>query len=59
MLSSLDTFLIIATGSVTLFLVFVQNLMLFLCGIHDEIASGQIHDSKEKDVKNQHVHAAA
>jgi hypothetical protein len=27
--------------------------------IHREIASGQIQDSKQKDVKNQHVHPAA
>jgi hypothetical protein len=38
---------------------FAQNLMLLLCRIHREIASGQIHDSKYKDVGNQHVYPAA
>jgi hypothetical protein len=28
---------------------------LFLCQIHCEIASGQIHNSKQEDVNNQHV----
>jgi hypothetical protein len=28
---------------------------LFLCLIHHEITSGQIHNSKQKDVKNQHI----
>jgi hypothetical protein len=32
---------------------------LFLCTIHHKITSGQIHDSKCKDIKNQHVHPAA
>jgi hypothetical protein len=30
---------------------FAQHLMDTLCGVHREIASGQIHDSKLKDVK--------
>jgi hypothetical protein len=51
MLSSLNACLIIARVSVALFPRFSQNLMLFLCRIHRKIASGQIHDSKEKDVK--------
>jgi hypothetical protein len=38
---------------------FTQYLMPFLCWIHREIASGQIHDSKYKDVQNQYVHLAA
>jgi hypothetical protein len=29
--------------------------LLFLCRIHCKIISGQIHDSKQKDVKNQHI----
>jgi hypothetical protein len=33
--------------------------MPFLCRIRPEIASGQMHDSKQKDVTNQHVHPAA
>jgi hypothetical protein len=37
---------------------FAQNLMLSLCWIHREIASGQIHNSKQ-DVKNQQVHLSA
>jgi hypothetical protein len=37
--------------SCALFTRFAHNLMLFLCRIHREIASGQIHDSKRKDVK--------
>jgi hypothetical protein len=28
---------------------------LFLCWIHRENASGQTHDSKQKDIKNQHI----
>jgi hypothetical protein len=31
---------------------------LFLCRVHREFASGQTHNSKEKDVKNQHVYLA-
>jgi hypothetical protein len=45
-LSSQNACLIIARVSVTLFLRFAQNLVLFLCRIHCEIASAQIHDSK-------------
>jgi hypothetical protein len=30
-------------------------MMLFLCWIQHEITSGQIQDSKQKDVKNQPV----
>jgi hypothetical protein len=29
---------------------------LFLCEIHHAIATGQIHYSKQKDIKNWHVH---
>jgi hypothetical protein len=29
---------------------FAENFMLFLCRIHREIAPGQIHDPKEKDI---------
>jgi hypothetical protein len=46
MLSFPKTCLIIARVSVTLFPRFAQNLMLFLCWVHCEIASGQMHDSK-------------
>jgi hypothetical protein len=44
MLFSLNTFLIFARVSVTLFQRFTQNLMLF----HHEISSGQMHDSNVK-----------
>jgi hypothetical protein len=37
---------------------FAQNLMVFHCQIHPEIASGQIHDSEQKGAKNQHIHPA-
>jgi hypothetical protein len=37
---------IIARVSVALFARFAQNLMLLLCRMHCEIASGQIQDSK-------------
>jgi hypothetical protein len=36
-----------------------QSLILFLCRIDREIASGQIHDSKLGDVRNQHLCPAA
>jgi hypothetical protein len=38
---------------------FAQNWMLFPCQIHHEVASGRIHDSTSKDVKNQDFHPAA
>jgi hypothetical protein len=38
--------LIIASISVALFPGLAQNLMLFLCQVHREIASSQMHDSK-------------
>jgi hypothetical protein len=44
--SSPNACLIIARVSVALFLRFAHCLMLFLCQIHREIASGRIHDSK-------------
>jgi hypothetical protein len=59
MLSSLNAYLIIARVSVALFPRFAQNFMLFLCRIHHEISSRQVHDSKWKDIKNYHVHPAA
>jgi hypothetical protein len=37
---------------------FAQNLILFLCRIHREIMSGQMHDPKQRDVKYQHIHPA-
>jgi hypothetical protein len=52
MLSSLNAWLIIAGGLiiagvfVAVFPRFAQNLMLFLCRIHHNIASGQINDTK-------------
>jgi hypothetical protein len=46
MLSSPNACLIVARISIALFLRFAQNLMLFLCRIHREIASSQIHNSK-------------
>jgi hypothetical protein len=55
MFSSSNACLIIANVSVALFPRFAQNLVLFLCRTHREIASGQINDSKNKDVKNEHV----
>jgi hypothetical protein len=36
----------------SLFPRFSQNLILFLCQIHHEITWGQIHNSKQKDIKN-------
>jgi hypothetical protein len=44
-LSSLKACLIIARASVALLCRFTESLMPFLCRIHLEIASGQIHDS--------------
>jgi hypothetical protein len=41
MLSSLNSYLIIARVSIALFPRFAQNLTLFLCLIYREIASGQ------------------
>jgi hypothetical protein len=35
------------------------DLMLFLCRMHREIASGQTHDSRWKGVRNQHVDPTA
>jgi hypothetical protein len=46
MLSSPNACLITVKVSVALFPRFAQNLMLFLCRIHREIVSGQIHESK-------------
>jgi hypothetical protein len=46
LLSSSNACLIISKISVPLFLTFAQNLTLFLCLIHREISSGQIHGSK-------------
>jgi hypothetical protein len=46
MLSSQNACLIIARVSAAFLPRFAQNFMLFLCRIHREIASGQIHDSK-------------
>jgi ABC-type dipeptide/oligopeptide/nickel transport system permease subunit len=46
MLSSLNAFLINSRVSVALFPRFAQNLMLFLCQIHHEITSGQIHSAE-------------
>jgi hypothetical protein len=43
--SSPNACLIIARVSVELFSRITQNLTLFICRIHREIASGQIHDS--------------
>jgi hypothetical protein len=51
MLSSPNAYLTNARVSVTLFPSFPQNLMLFLCRIPCEIASGQIRDSKIKECK--------
>jgi hypothetical protein len=45
MVSSPNTCLIIAGVSVALFLIILQNLTLFLSGIHRKTVSGQIHDS--------------
>jgi hypothetical protein len=45
MLSSPNACLIISRVSVPHFPRYVQKLMLFLCWIHPEIASGQIHES--------------
>jgi hypothetical protein len=53
MLPSPNACLIIAKVSVALFSNFVQNLMLFLCRIRQEIASGRIHDFEEKYVKKK------
>jgi hypothetical protein len=41
------------------FLGFAQNLMLFLSRIHHNNSSCQIHDFKQKDVKNQHIYRNA
>jgi hypothetical protein len=46
MLSPPDACLITARVSIALFPSFTQNSIPFLCRIHREIASGQIHDSK-------------
>jgi hypothetical protein len=51
MFSSLERSSNIASASVALFPRFSQNLMLFLCQINREIASGQMHDPQQKDVK--------
>jgi hypothetical protein len=56
MLSYLNACLITVRVSVALFPRSAQNLMLFLCQIHRVIASGQIHDSKQKVVKDKHFH---
>jgi hypothetical protein len=45
-LYSPNSCLIIARVFASLSPKFAQNLMLLLCRIHREIASGQIHDSK-------------
>jgi hypothetical protein len=52
MLSSQIACLILARVSVALFPRSAQSLMLIRSRIHHEIASGQIHDSKQNDVKN-------
>jgi hypothetical protein len=49
--SSPNACLIIGRVSVALLLRFAENVMLFLCRIHREIASGQMQDAKQKDVK--------
>jgi hypothetical protein len=54
-----QTLLIITRVSVALFPIFAQSLTHTRCRIHRENASAQIHDSKYKDVKNQHIHPAA
>jgi hypothetical protein len=59
MLSSPNTCLIISRASISLFPRFAQNFMLFLCQIHPEITTGQKHNSKQKDVKNQYIRPAA
>jgi hypothetical protein len=46
-------------GILAVSLRFAQSLMLFLCRLHCEIASGQKYYSKQKDAKNQHVHPTA
>jgi hypothetical protein len=58
-LSSPNACVIIAKVSVALFPRFAQNLMPFLCRIHREIASSQMHDSKYKYVKKSAHHPAA
>jgi hypothetical protein len=58
MFSSPNACLITVRVSAALFLIFAQNLMHtrhFLCQIHSKIETGHIHDSKQKDAKNQYV----
>jgi hypothetical protein len=59
MLSSPKACVVIARVSVAIFPRFEQNLMLFPFRIHRQIASGQICDSTQKNIKNQNVPAAA
>jgi hypothetical protein len=54
MLTSLNTYLMIARVSIALLPRFAQTLMLFLCHIHREIAR-----LKRRERNNQHVHPAA
>jgi hypothetical protein len=51
--------LLIARFSVAHLPRFAQNLKLFLCRIHWDIASDQIYDCKYNDVEKRHVHPAA
>jgi hypothetical protein len=57
MLSTPKACLIIALVSVALFSRFAQNVMHNICWIRREIASGQIHGSKWKDVRHDNMHA--
>jgi hypothetical protein len=57
-LSSPKSLLIIASVSALLSR-FEQNLIHFFRRINDEIALGQIHYSKKKDVQSHHFHPAA
>jgi hypothetical protein len=38
---------------------FAHNPLFTSCRIHCEIASGQIHDSKQRDISNQQIHPIA
>jgi hypothetical protein len=56
MLSSPNACLLNTRVSFAVFSRFAQHLMLFIFQAHRQIALGQIHDFKCKDVKYQHVH---
>jgi hypothetical protein len=58
MLSSRNLCLIIASVCMVPFPRFAQHLMHTHCWIHREFVSSQVQNSKQKDVKNQHIHPA-